>query len=143
VGRERVRTGGVAKTTPFIWKKTGRGHSAVDVASWGVLSIDEALSSRLWTPVTRQFTLTIPIRIEFNSFAAARSCCAASQHRTSREELEKLRRMGMTVNSKAVFVSSSLGQTAAMEEDKEREAWKGIRSMGMNQSRTNEISSFR
>jgi hypothetical protein len=61
----------------------------------------------------------------------------------SREELEKLRRMGMTINSKAVFVSSSLGQTAAMEEDKEREAWKGIHSMGMNQSRTNETSSFR
>ncbi|KAJ7822739.1 hypothetical protein B0H14DRAFT_2598310 [Mycena olivaceomarginata] len=36
------------------------------------------------------------------------------------EELERLRRMGMNVNSKAVFVSSSLGQTAAMEEDKER-----------------------
>jgi hypothetical protein len=40
--------------------------------------------------------------------------------------------MGMTVNSKAVFVSSSLGQTAAMEEDKdkEREAWKGYARWG-------------
>ncbi|KAF8178327.1 hypothetical protein K438DRAFT_1769520 [Mycena galopus ATCC 62051] len=34
--------------------------------------------------------------------------------------------MGMKVNSKAVFASSSLGQTAVMEEDQEREAWKGI-----------------
>jgi hypothetical protein len=121
----------------------GRGHSAVDVASWGVLSIGVALSSRLWTPVTRQFTFTIPIRVEFYSFAAARSCCAASQHQTSREELERLWHIGMTVNSKAVCFSSSLGQTAAMEEDKEREAWKEISSMGMNQSRTNETSSFR
>jgi hypothetical protein len=80
------------------------------------------LSWRLWTQETHQFTLTIPIWIEFNSFAAARSCGAASQHRTSREEWERLPSYGDEVNSKAVFVSSSLGQTAAMEEDEEREA---------------------
>jgi hypothetical protein len=33
--------------------------------------------------------------------------------------------MGMTVNSKAMFVSSSLGQTAAMEEEKERRCVEG------------------
>ncbi|KAJ7871681.1 hypothetical protein B0H14DRAFT_3131780 [Mycena olivaceomarginata] len=76
-GERKGKNGGVAKTTPFIWEKKGRGHSAVDVVSWGVLSIDQALSSRLWTPVTRQFTLTIPIRIEFNSLAAARSFAAS------------------------------------------------------------------
>jgi hypothetical protein len=50
--------------------------------------------------------------------------------------------MGIKVKSKAVFVSSSLGQTT-VEEDEERKAWKGISLMGMNQSHTNETSSFR
>jgi hypothetical protein len=33
--------------------------------------------------------------------------------------------MGIKVKSKAVFVRSSLGQTAAIEEDEETKAWKG------------------
>jgi hypothetical protein len=50
VARKRVRTEGVeAKMRLFVWKKTERGRSAVDVASWGLLSIDVGLSSRLWT----------------------------------------------------------------------------------------------
>jgi hypothetical protein len=53
--------------------------------------------------------LTNLIWIELNSFGAAHSCCAASQHRTSWEEWERIHCMGMAVNSKAVFVGSSLG----------------------------------
>jgi hypothetical protein len=102
-GKNGGAQGGI-ENEAVIWKKTGRGRSAVNVASWGVLSIDVGLSSRL----PPQFTLTIPIWIQFNSFAAARSCCAASQHRTSREEWERLPSYEGEVNSKAVSQLSAV-----------------------------------
>jgi hypothetical protein len=112
---------GGSENEAVIWKKTGHGRSAVNVASWGVLSIDVGFSLRVWTHETRQFTLTIPIWIEFNSFAQLRSI--GHQGKSGKG----YRCMGMRSTQRLCM--SALGQIAAMEEDEEREAWKGISSI--------------